>query len=221
MLNKKIDKFPLEFNLRLSAYNKVTNNLVAQATKHNVTTNLGRKWVRNLLGASSYATDPPTAIDPDALGNARVRYMGFGIGGINQTITEIDATATLATQLELAGVTYLEDPVFVNSSEDWLLEIEPQVLTNLEDFPDDYTIRFTGIISEDIISFTDNTAANSGIVVGTGVPISEAGLYISTADPTELLSSLTNTAALVAYATFSPIYITPNVIVRVEWELRT
>ena len=50
------------------------------------------------------------------------------------------------------------------------------------------------------------------------MPISEAGLYLSSAQTQPQVP--TNDNKLVAYDIFSPIIVTPNVMLKIEWELR-
>jgi hypothetical protein len=83
-------------------------------------------------------------------------------------------------------------------------------------------------VLESEISFINNRTRVSNVEVGTLVPISEIGLYLSSALPIfthpapqtgEADPAAAN--AMVAYNIFEPIPITPQSGVRVEWELRT
>jgi hypothetical protein len=185
---------------------------------HNVVTNIGRNWLRNLVGAASYPASGSAVEGVNALTSARVRYMGFGVGG------SLGQTGFFNSQEELVTVTTLEDYVKITDSNPvapatrYLVQVLPQVAAN-KSFPTNYSIRFTAVLSESLISYEGNIS-RSGTGVGTNVPISEAGLYISTADPGLAPDVGVNPTSLVAYNIFSPISVTPNITLRVDWEFR-
>ena len=185
---------------------------------HNVVTNVGRNWLRNLVGAASYPGSGSAVEGVHALTSDRVKYMGFGVGGA------FGNTGFFNSQEELVTVTTLEDYVKITDSNPaapatrYLIEVLPQTNAN-KSFPSNYSIRFTAILSESLISYEGNSS-RSGLAVGTNVPISEAGLYISSADPGIKPDVGVNPTCLVAYNIFSPISVTPNITLRVDWEFR-
>ena len=124
----------------------------------------------------------------------------------------------------------LEDPVpYSRDAGDvrtYLKLCEDQNLTT-EYFPSDFRTLFIASVAETEISFAGNTTRVSNVVVNTSVPISEAGLYLSTALPTFSHPAVGAEAdpaganELAAYNIFEPIPVTPGIVLRAEWELRT
>ena len=206
-------------NVAISVYRD--GKLIDQRVSHNVFTNTGRTWLSRLVGSSDYTQSPPAVHNPD-----KIMYMGFGCGGALQTDT------TFATgQTELVTVTSLQDPVPISIDGDqrlYLKQVDNQTNSSIY-FPGDFRTRFIVDIAESELSFTDNRTRISNANVGTSVPISEAGLYLSCANPrfthdadpaSPLEADPAGPNKLVAYNIFDPIHVTPNVILRVEWELR-
>jgi hypothetical protein len=204
------------FNVVVSAVTK-SGVVVDKRTQHNIMTNVGRKWIRNLLGAMAYpSVGYPTPVSFGGISGAeKAQYVAVGCGGALQTNTSF-----LRTQTELVTVSTLEDPVRITDapSDVWMQSVSPQNLTAY--FPDDYTIKFEALFAETEISFVGNTTENSAVVVGTSVPVSEIGLFLSSADPSVELSNVNNSGKMIAYNIFTPITITPNVNLRIEWEFR-
>jgi hypothetical protein len=188
-------------------------------TSHNVFVNGGRAWLARQVGASDYSADPPTAHS-----TAKIKYMGLGCGGALQTDNSF-----ANTQTEVVTVDALQDPVPVSRSGDlrtYLKQVHNQQI-NTTYFPDNYRTRFICELIEGEVSFAGNETRVSGTTVGTSVPVSEIGLYLSDAktgysQPTPQPGEADPAAAnnLVAYNIFDPIPITPNVVLRIEWELR-
>lgn len=207
-----IDTLPVTCNFRLRAYEG--SELVAERVVHNVLTNIGRTWLRNIVGAASYAAVAGNGYiegTGNVLTSERIRFMAFGVGG------SLSEDPFLHTQDELSSVTAVEDYVKIDST-NYMIEVLPQTTAN-DAFPDNYTIRFVSEILDTQISFAGSTS-KSGQVVGTQVPVSEAGLYLSGSSKTSTPDHATNTARLAAYSVFAPIPVNPNLSLRVEWELR-
>ena len=195
--------------------------LVDQRVSHNVFTNTGRTWLSRLVGSSDYTQSPPSPHSTD-----KIMYIGFGCGGALQSNTDY-ATG----QAELVTVTSLQDPVPIAIDGDqrlYLKQVDNQANSSVY-FPGDFRTRFVVDIAESELSFTGNITRVSNKAVGTSVPITEAGLYLSSANPrfthnaspgSSLEADPAGPNKLVAYNTFDPIHVTPNVILRVEWELR-
>jgi hypothetical protein len=190
------------------------NNCIERRTGHNVLTNNGRTWLRNLVGASSYGSVAPSTGYVEGgsyvLSSERARYVGVGVGGA------LSASPYFRAQEETSDVTAIEDYVAVTSGV-YLKQVLPQTAGNAA-FPDSYTLRLVANFAESEISFAGNTS-KSGNVVGTSVPVSEAGLYISGAQHDENPDHADNTSRLVAYHIFSPITVTPNTVLRITWDL--
>jgi hypothetical protein len=216
---RKSERFDPNINVKLLVYELMYGHmprLVDQRLSHNVMTNTGRNWVVQRLGGSDYSVDPPVSHT-----SAVAKYIGLGCGGALQT-----KAGFAATQVELASVLALEDPVPVSKAGDvrtYLKQCNAQV-SNTVYFPGTGRTVFVGTFLETEVSFAANATA-LGQVVGTEVPVSEAGLYLSTAVPTYDPVAIAgmnpqSPNQLIAYNCFSPVISTPNTLIRVEWELR-
>lgn len=196
-------------NVRVSRYERQPDGSLVfaeQRETHNVMTTYGRAWLATRLGASAY-TDPPTPVQTSV-----IQYVGFGVGGYLQT-----NTAYRHQQYELASVQALEDatPVSkVGSDFHYLKQLETQDLQSTVNFPGGGRSLFVCNLLETEISFVGAVSATSLQPVGTAVPISEAALYLSDAT----VGSYENVP--VCYDTFDPIMVTPNAVIRIEWEIR-
>lgn len=203
-------------NVRITAFCKDTGKVLHQHETHNVLTDTGRTWLRDMCSTLTYAnTDANSGVVPDADSktNERPRYVGFGVGGALSS----DPTTYWGTQEELSSVTQVEDFVKISTSPDvYLKEMNAQTLAS-DSYPNAYSVVFITDIAESEISFAGNVSA-SGTTVGTNVPVTEVGLYLSGADPSNDLAHATNTARCIAYNIFSPVYVTTNIVLRSEWE---
>jgi hypothetical protein len=210
----------VEVNFALGVYDRDSGELLEYREVHNVCTNTGRTWISQLFGSSDYTQSPPTPHTTE-----KATYIGFGCGGVLQTSNNF-----AATQAELTTVTALEDPVplSVNGTlRTYLKTVDSQSAGSVY-FPGNYRTVFIVDVLESEISFAGNTTRTSAYGVGTSVPISEAGLYLNTALPTynhvnPVPAGQADPAAanrMICYNTFEPVTITPNVVVRAEWELR-
>ena len=212
------DALDLRWNVRITARER--GKLIPGFTRdvHNVFINGGREWVARILGASNYAPSPPTAHL-----TSKIKYMGFGCGGALQT-----DPLFANSQTEVVTITALEDPVPFSRLVDvrtYLKTVENQDLTAVY-FPASYRTKFIVAVAETEISFAGNVTRTSAQAVNTLAPISECGLYLSSAWPTYSHApggSEADPAAandMVAYNTFVPIPLTPGVTIRAEWEMR-
>lgn len=206
-------------NFRLRTYKD--GKLCEEHQSHNIITNAGRAWLRDLVGAANYeAVDGGTGYvegPGNVFSSERIRYMGFGVGGA------FASEPYFHVQEELVTVTTLEDYVQITEGS-YLKEVLPQGPSG-EPFPSNYAIKFVCNIPESEISYEGNVSKSSALTVpptliGTAVPITEAGLYLSGANPAENPDHIDNTTSLVAYNIFSPITISPNIVIKVEWEFR-
>lgn len=194
--------------------------LIDTRDSHNVLTNTGRKWLRNLCRAVSFSSadshEQGWLSAADVSTAERPRFIGLGVGGILTS----DSSTFYGTQEELTTVYTVEDHIQITSSPTWLKEIEPSPDSNTEALPDDYTLRFIANILESEVSFFNNET-RSGETVGPTVRVSEAGLYLSGATPTEDLSPTSNNATrCIAYNTFEPVPFNPKISIRLEWDFR-
>ena len=206
-------------NVAISVYEN--GKLIDQRTTHNVFTNTGRTWLSRLVGSPDYSQNPPATHEVD-----KIAYIGFGCGGALQTDNKF-ATG----QTELVTVKALQDPVPVSidgGQRLYLKRVDNQANSSIY-FPGDFRTRFIVDIAESELSFAGNATRVSNVEVGTSVPITEAGLYLSSANPrftheanpaNPLEADPAEPNKLVAYNIFDPIHVTTNVILRVEWELR-
>jgi hypothetical protein len=209
-----IEPIKVESNVRLRAY--VGDKLVDERESHNILTNIGRNWLRDLVGFTDFTGLAGGAFaSPDTRTDERATYIAFGVGGV----LSADPTIYNATQEELVTVSALEDYVKIDATPTYMKAVEDQ--TNGSDsIVGSYAIRFISTILESEISFAANVSKSGGLAVGTNVPISEVGLYLSGANPAVDLDNATNNARLVAYNLFDSITVTPNIVLRIEWELR-
>lgn len=215
------DTMDPRFNVRVETYDKTTGLLVNQRQSHNVVTNAGRSWLAKIVGSDDYAQEPP---HPHL--TEKIKYIGFGCGGALQTDNNF-----VNNQAELVTVTALEDPTPVSAQGSvfqYLKQVDNQTSSSIY-FPGDYRTRFICDILESELSFVGSVTRISNVQVGTAVPVSEVGLYLSSAkvtfDPSQDPAIVTQADPaqpnnLVAYNIFEPIVVTPNVLLRVEWELR-
>ncbi len=204
------ESFNPRFNVKIVATDSRTGEVVATRDVHNVITNAGKTWMSQLWGSSDYTQIPPTAHTTQ-----KIMYMGFGCGGALQTSLMGGAVVPFANlQQELVTVTALEDAVPYNLAGDYAKVLENQKVNDVY-FPGNYRSVHALNVAESEISFTNNVTSDSATIVGTAVPISEAALFLNT--PFNIASA---TNAAIGYNIFDPIVVTPNVILRVEWELR-
>lgn len=209
---KLTTEYDPRFNFTLKAFRD--GRLVAVRRVHNVMVNNGREWLSKRVGSSDYTNNTDHTSD-------KIKWMGFGCGGALQTDNQF-----ANTQSELVTVVALEDPTpfsLAGVVPTYLKQVQDQSLTT-EYFPGDYRTIFVLNIAETEISYTAAVTHASGIPVGTSVPISEAGLYLTGAVPDYTPGPETGvpTAAneLACYNIFDPISVTPDMVLRAEWEIR-
>ena len=209
------DQIAVESNVRLRAYENGV--MVDERESHNVLTNIGRNWLRDLVGFVDFAGLALGGFaSPASRTDARATYIAFGVGGVLSS----DPTIYNATQEELVTVTALEDYVKISDAPNVYMKAVENQTTGSDSIVGSYAIRFITTILESEISFATNVSKSGGLAVGTNVPVSEAGLYLSGADPSIDLDTAPNTTRCVAYNQFDPIAVTPNIVLRTEWELR-
>lgn len=213
-------EFDPKINVSILIYEN--GELVGRRDTHNVMTNQGKEWLLQRLGSSNYGVSPPTPHRTDV-----IKYVGFGVGGALQT-----NAAFLRTQLEIPTVVALQDPVAYSTlsatAKRYLKTVTNQVLGNPADFPAFNRTVFTLDVLETEISYPGARTRGSNVLVDTLVPVSEAGLYLSSA-ATDYDTGAPLGAGnvdplsanfMVCYNIFEPVPVTPNTLLRILWEIR-
>ena len=206
------DALPVYCNVRVTLL--TTDGVVLDTREsHNVVTNIGRDWVAHLLGSSDYSQPDPAPHD-----KRKIAYMAVGCGGALQ-----DGVGFAKNQNELVTVVALEDPVPMfmdgNNLPVYLKGVDYQQATSTY-FPSNAKTVFVVDIAESEVSFVGNMAKTSNKVVGTDVPVSEAGLYLSGTNQNPINLHIPEADALFAYDIFTPIHVTPNTVLRIEWSIQ-
>lgn len=197
-------------------------HVVDERVGHNVFTNQGRAWLRNMIVARTFGGAPftgdqnlcegdvsPNNSDTYAVEGRtyRVRYVGFGVGGSLQTISPPGKGGQVASGTTLK----LELPVLTANGQ-YLKQVVPHAsLSDLSVFPEPYTARVRCVFGYGDVSFVGQP------IYGTNVPLSEVMLYTSKAPRDPSPGSLGS----IAYHQFSPISKTPKFVLEVDWDLRT
>jgi len=219
-----VDRVPVSSNVTILK-KTMGGKVVDRRDSHNIFTDNGRQWLRQLISVNSYSGIPHATLgvgsnmtgDGGQTGNTdsiavggktyRPRYIGLGVGGALQTLTPPGPGA----QIEEGNVTTLESPVLASAGI-WLQEVLPQSdIADGEIYPTSYSIRFRGVFNLSDVSFAGQT-----LDLGTDVPISEIGLFTSEA----VRGSAPDGVGMIAYNIFKPISKTPNFILEIAWELR-
>jgi hypothetical protein len=181
--------------------------IVARREGHNIFLNYGREWLSKLIGYKSFS---PDVVETDA----RVRYMGLGIGGTRQIAPATADAAPLSdygpvgsfTQTDTdPTISQLERPVRVSGgaggpapTDSWLAQVQPST----HDTPTSVTFRRL---------FTAADISYGGYL---SVPVSEIGLFLSDC-PTNFRNNY-----CVAYDTFDTLSKTAAFELEAVWVLR-
>lgn len=200
----------IEVRQNLSLVMRERGKIVDRRDGHNIFLNLGREWLIQLIAYSSFS--PLTTFT-----DARVRYMGVGIGGSRQlapvtansppldtaypgsnTQTDTDPTITsLERPVRLSGSTTVF-PAYL-ATDTWVGQVQAPAL-----FPSAREVTFVRLFTALEISYTPYLT----------VPLSEVGLFTSDADP----HVYNNTA--IAYDTFDTLSKTSAFELEVSWTLQ-
>ena len=182
---------------------------IQRIERHNVFTNMGRNWIRDLISVPTYAYPERGNV------NVRPMYHALGVGGAEQTETPPGG----GTYTEIQSVTNLELPVIINRDPElyWAQCSAQPDLTDTGVFPDPYTVRYRSIILPNQVSFAEQPT------YGTLVPISEAALFTSACTPATQLPPGPPSVAIgmIAYAVFPPVYKTSANLLEVIWEIQS
>jgi hypothetical protein len=183
---------------------------------HNIVVNTGRQFLAECI--------TPQSLGPGSFVRTQdqvVRHIGFGIGGTRQNASDAAAPpystpypggyggANAQTDTDVT-VSRLERPVKVTTGPDlWMREIATPGT-----FPTATSTRFIAIFGQSDINFGGFTS----------VPLSEIGLYKSSADPALPNGGVATypgpAGHLIAYDTFDTIHKTGVFSIEVRWEWR-
>lgn len=204
---KLTEDIQVRSNLRLTMRER--GKKIDERVGHNIFLNYGREWLSKLIAYQSFNPDVPEY-------NARVRYMGLGIGGTRQIAPDFADTAPLTDYGPVGSYSqtdtdptllHLERPVRVSGSSGpatqpgdiWLGQVQAPAQ---HDTPTSTTFR--RLFSSTDISYAPYIS----------VPLSEVGMFLSDADPNFKNNSI------VAYDTFDTISKTTAFELEVVWTLR-
>lgn len=199
------DDIEVKQNLIITARER--GKIVARREGHNIWLDLGREWLAKLIAYQTMSPDVPEE-------DARIKYMGFGIGGTRQLVTPVTAPVGTAypgtnTQTDTdPTLTTIERPVRVSGSDAvtpglagdvWIGQIQAPPLHPL---PTQTT--FVRLFTQLEISYLPFLS----------VPLSEVGLFIASSDPGNFANPM------VAYDTFDTISKTSAFELEVQWTIR-
>jgi hypothetical protein len=181
--------------------------VIQEREGHNVFTNAGRQWQRDLSGFATFPASPAAGIvQPYSRTDHRAAYIGVGSGGLYSTDPET------ASQDEIAAIQGIEAPLQVTSGV-WLAQVVPQGdVAPEETLPNNYTIRFIRVFGLAELN-------NIGDSQGAEVSVSEAGLFTTMASPGSEPDP-DSAVGMVAYHVFKPIPVTYGTGLEAVWELR-
>jgi hypothetical protein len=163
----------VKWNLEILGFDRGKKKVLHQRT-HNIVVNAGRQFICEAISASVLSAGGFTRTQ-----NHVVRYIGFGIGGTRQN-NAAAASAPLSTAYPSGyggtnaqtdtdvTVGRLERPVKYSSTH-WLKEVVAPAT-----YPDATTVRWESSFGQTEINIAPYDS----------VPLSEIGLYKSSADPT-------------------------------------
>lgn len=211
------DAIEVKCNLEIDLFERGKRRRVHRT--HNIFTNVGRQFVLENISASAFPT--PTTFTP--LQNSCVRWIGFGIGGSRQNSSFATAaplsTLYAGTNAQTDAdptVTKLERPVKVTGSavspivagDIWMKQVTPVVSLPAQNY-----VTYSAVFSE-----TD-------LLVGAAsMPLSEIGLFKSTADPSlpngDVGAYPGSGGHAIAYDTFNTLHKTGQFAIEVRWTLR-
>jgi hypothetical protein len=182
--------------------------IVARREGHNIFLDGGREWLSKLIAYLSFSPDVPES-------EARIRYMGFGIGGTRQIAPAFADTAPLTDYTPVGSfaqtdtdptVLALERPVRVSGSSGssspgdlWVGQVQAPPV-----HPTVGSTTFRRLFSSLDVSYSPYNS----------VPLSEVGLFLSDVDP-----NFRNNI-IVAYDTFDTLSKTSAFELEVVWTLR-
>lgn len=201
--------------------------LVGKRRVHNVWVDRGREYLAEMVGYATLTPDSPERSD-------RIRHLGVGVGGFQQTMSPLPAAVETAypagsDPLSTAGNEYREDFPYVGGVSLTTLERPVRVTGGSNPYgsavPSDQWLvdETSGRFFTTHATLTEVTvhaiiAATAGDVVYSPfalVPISEAGLFTSEVSPTG-----TPFSTLVAYAVFDTISLNDLMDIEFIWSVK-
>ena len=201
-------KDTIQVKNNLSLVCRERGKIVARRDGHNIWLDLGREYLAKLIALQSYGPDVPFT-------DARVKYLGFGIGGTRQ-LALATANSTPISPPYTGGNTQtdndptiltMERPVRVSGSssaypgvvgDTWIGRI-----TSADPLTAPKQVTFRRIFTQLEVSY--------GPFVS--VPLSEVGMFTSDADPENYQNNP------VAYDTFDTLSKTSAVDIEVVWTI--
>lgn len=202
-----IETIEVKQNLKLTARER--GKIVALREGHNIWLNLGREYLAELIALQTIDPDVPEE-------NARIKYMGLGIGGTRQVAPAVAGASPFSTAYPGTNaqtdtdptVTTIERPVRVSGSsstypglsgDSWIGAVQAPVIHSVAT-----ETTFTRVFTQTEVSYSPFLS----------VPLSEIGLLTSSADPTNYKN------LLVAYDTFDTISKTSAIEIEVVWTIK-
>jgi hypothetical protein len=209
------DKLRLKWNLEMIGVNEDGSQELFHQRTHNIVVNNGRQSILENIAASSLSVGSFTRTR-----NTVIRYMGIGIGGNRQLAPEAAASPLADAYPDGYGgsnaqtdvdpvVGRIERPIKATASL-WLKEVAAPAT-----FPTATSVRWQCLFD----------SADLNLSPYTSIPISEVGLYWSSADPTLPNGGAGSypgpTGHLAAYDNYFPLYKTAffSILVRWTWVL--
>lgn len=206
---KLVEDIPVKSNLILTVRER--GKVVDRREGHNIFLNLGREWLSKVIAFASFG---PDVFEDDR----RIRYMGFGIGGNRQLAPSFadGAGSSLDDYTPVGGfsqsdidptITVIERPVRVAGASGPASAPEDQWIGQVQAPPDHPSVGqavFRRVFSPSEVSYGPYVS----------VPLSEVGLFLSSADPTFRNNNI------VAYDTFDTVSKTTAFELEVVWTLR-
>lgn len=202
------DGIELHSNILIQAFERGKRRILHES--HNIFTDIGRQFICENITASSFSGSSFVRTQ-----NTVVRYIGFGVGGNRQTSPSASATPISTdypgtnTQTDTdVTVSGLERPVKVTST-DWMKEVStPGTFGTTKE------VTYIAVFSETDLTFGSYTS----------VPISEIGLYKSSATltlPNGSSGSYPGAGGhIIAYDAFNSLEKTARWTIQANWTLR-
>lgn len=211
--NSRIEDLEVSWNLEILGFERGKRKILHQRT-HNIVVNTGRQFICENIAASSLS--PGGFVRHQ---NTVVRYIGFGIGGTRQNNPAANSSPLsdaypagyggTNTQTDTStAVGRLERPVLATAS-DWMVQVAAPAT-----FPDATSVQWVASFGQTDLNIAPHTS----------VPLSEIGLYKSSADPTLPNGGAGTypgpTSNLVAYDTFDTLNKTAFFALLARWTWR-
>jgi len=210
------DDIEVKQNVRIEARER--GKLVTVREGHNIFVDLGREWLSKLI---CYLSFSPDVTEEDA----RVRYMGFGIGGTRQVALGVSDAAPIG------GGTDAYRPSYGGAGANIQTDIDPLVTTlerpvrisgGTDDYPGVASDAWIGQVQAPVTHSTSTSATFRRLFTGpeisydpyVSVPLSEVGLFTSAASTSVPFNTL------IAYDTFDTLSKTTSFELEVVWTLR-